>query len=274
MQQSPSSSSSASRSFKNDPQKHLTVTYYVDPRSIRTVTIPIGRANFLLYAVGSVIIWTTFSLVYVGYQLSERLAFNDSSVKVPEVLVAPASVAQSVAAVPVTPVAGDPETKVTSKQSEQAKAFANKTPTELPAAVKTAQKTTPKPETKPVTALVSLEPKERITVKAIETTTLDRELSLKFSLVNQAKQKTAGKYWTAATFAAANGENTQFTSEEQTFATLRLTHKSATFKAPEGVEGRFSNLKIFVRVEDNDAKNQTENDKDKNVLVVEHEIAD
>lgn len=55
--------------MKDDKNKVLTVTYYVEPRDLRMVTIPVARLNVLLVVLAFIVLWGFFSAGYIVFDV-------------------------------------------------------------------------------------------------------------------------------------------------------------------------------------------------------------
>jgi hypothetical protein len=302
--------------------RRLTITYYVDPRSMRTIVIPLGRANVVLGATVATVLWATTSFMYAGYRVGERLAADGKPVAT-VALPAVASLNDSITPQEPAPVEAVQEAeakhddvatddaaaalaavaaKAAAKKAEAAATSLAKT---LPAkmirpvaAIKEPAKQEIAPEIDnaaaaapavvpvvavaavPAAAAKTANPSTaRLTIKPPRFSSADGELTAKFPIINIARGKTAGKVWGIATFVAADGSSFPVASAEgidilqpesavsidaaMSFSALRHTYKSLRFKAPDGAEGRFAQLKIYVKADDEDA-----------VLMAEQEVAD
>lgn len=51
------------------PPRRLTVTYYVEPQNLRTITIPVHRANVLIFGLSGAVLWTLASGVFLSAKL-------------------------------------------------------------------------------------------------------------------------------------------------------------------------------------------------------------
>ena len=57
-----------STTSKTQPRR-LTVTYYVEPQNLRTITVPVQRANVLIFGLVGAVMWTVASGLFLGMRL-------------------------------------------------------------------------------------------------------------------------------------------------------------------------------------------------------------
>ena len=225
--------------------RRLTVTYYVEPQNLRTISIPVRRANALIVAFGTATLWTIASLTALTFR-----AFNPAPVGAgPEVAALPpqavnaaAPVAVKSEDVPVTPsmvnddpipaavaAVGDEDNDKDEAESASTETTANDLSVELPKAAPTATvgaaaapaatetAPTPKPVLKvPDPEVIATAPAagteanpavagEAAIVEAPNFLYREGKFDASFKIKNRGKAELKGRVWGVATFVADGG---------------------------------------------------------------------
>ncbi len=250
-----------STSQKPAPRR-LTVTYYVEPQTLRTITIPVQRANVLIFGLSGAVLWTLASGLFLGARLVSGgheappavAALNEA------VQVAPPAPAVIVLRIEDKP-APVLEAKVESRQVEPKPVEVEPKPVEVepvevkaveapaiaaadfgpPAVLADPQASVPPPAPTPLAArLAVIDP-------AFAYKTDEGVFNLDFKIQNKGKPEAKGKVWGVASFAAASGKHLEIASADGvSFRAKSLTLKALQFPLPDSEPGYIDEVTIHV----------------------------
>jgi hypothetical protein len=249
----------------------LTVTYYVEPQNLRTITIPVHRANVLILGLGGAVLWTLGSGVFLGSRLfsQERpvpavAALNDAVVtkkaEPPAVVAKPvdkelAAVAKKAAdakkAAEKAAAVAKAEALVAKIEAEKHAVLKPQEPFGPPRELADPDAAVPAPVV--AEAAAAAEPlSSRLEVKdaAFAYKADEGVFNLDFKIQNKGKPEAKGKVWGVATYTTKSGKHLEIASADGVnFKAKALTLKALQFPLPQSEPGFIAEVTIHVSEE-------------------------
>jgi hypothetical protein len=256
--------------------RRLTVTYYVDPLHLRTVSIPVRRVNALLATLTVTILWGAGAATYFGYALYAMLSRDQDSApavasfdSVLDGSAAESSVTGTPGAAAPLPEAAMPEVALPELPTPLAEPVAPEPV--APEPVAPVAVTPPVEAPAPQLAVATLPTRGRVMEPKV--TRAGRNLNVRFAIVNHGDGAAAGRVWGVAEYRTTAGEVRRIASHPGidvgvpravgnmgaglTYKARRRADKSLAFALPQDQSGDVEAISIFTGERDGAAISET-----------------